>query len=488
MNSNINRGSNPGSVINRGPGPGRPTANSPLANRNISREVRLPNNTVAAFRPDGSPRFVRANGMTIVHGPAGQRQIALERPDHTAVVANAVGHGYVQRPFAYRNVTFINRTYYVHGTAYTRIYRPYVYRGVTLNRYVPARYYSPTFYNWVYTPWRAPVSYRWVWVGRPWTVYYGPYFAPAPVYPSASLWLADYLVSSTLETAYQDRVDNNPAPLTNYPAPSQGTPAVTTTAITPEVKQAIAAEVERQIAFEKSEGQLTTPGVAPDPAQTSLPAELNDNNSHAFVVAVTLNVTSTDGQECSVTEGDVLQLNGPPPDNSAGADVMVLASKDRDCRQGSTITVGIQDLQEMQNQMRALVDQGMGELQAHGNGLPSPPADASGGVTTASFISTAPGADPNAAVEIRQELQQASEMEKQVLAQAKAADSAGPVAQNGPGSSPPTIALNQSINQIVAIKGYPNQIANVGTKQIYVYSDMKIIFTNGKVSDVQDVQ
>src|SRR4051812_6713076 len=110
--------------------------------RPVPHDFHGPNNTAAGFRSDGSTRFVRGNGISIVHGPSGTRHFIAERPDHTVIVANGAGHGYVQRPFAYRNVPLVNRTYYVRGTRFTRVYRPYSYRGVVLNAYVPTRYYA----------------------------------------------------------------------------------------------------------------------------------------------------------------------------------------------------------------------------------------------------------------------------------------------------------------------------------------------------------
>jgi len=55
-----------------------------------------------------------------------------------------------------------------------------------------------------------------------------------------------------------------------------------------------------------------------------------------------------------------------------------------------------------------------------------------------------------------------------------------------PSDTPPaTIALKQTIEQVVAIMGQPVRIANLGTKQIYYYKDLKVTFTAGKVTDVQ---
>jgi hypothetical protein len=54
-----------------------------------------------------------------------------------------------------------------------------------------------------------------------------------------------------------------------------------------------------------------------------------------------------------------------------------------------------------------------------------------------------------------------------------------------PPSNAPTIALGQTMDQVTAVMGQPQQIVNLGSKQIYKYPDMKVIFIDGKVSDVQ---
>ena len=40
-------------------------------------------------------------------------------------------------------------------------------------------------------------------------------------------------------------------------------------------------------------------------------------------------------------------------------------------------------------------------------------------------------------------------------------------------------------DQVTQSLGKPNKIVNLGTKQLYIYTDMKITFVNGKVTDVQ---
>jgi hypothetical protein len=60
-----------------------------------------------------------------------------------------------------------------------------------------------------------------------------------------------------------------------------------------------------------------------------------------------------------------------------------------------------------------------------------------------------------------------------------------PAAQEQPAAEPQTIEKGQTPDQVEAALGKPDKIVNLGTKQIYVYKDLKVTFVNGKVSDVQ---
>lgn len=48
-----------------------------------------------------------------------------------------------------------------------------------------------------------------------------------------------------------------------------------------------------------------------------------------------------------------------------------------------------------------------------------------------------------------------------------------------------TISLGQTIDQVKANLGAPDRVVNLGPKVIYIYKDMKVIFQDGKVADVQ---
>jgi hypothetical protein len=54
-----------------------------------------------------------------------------------------------------------------------------------------------------------------------------------------------------------------------------------------------------------------------------------------------------------------------------------------------------------------------------------------------------------------------------------------------PDAPPPTIALGQTMDQVTAGFGQPLRVAKLGAKAIFYYKDMKVTFTNGKVSNVE---
>ena len=372
------------------------------------------NGNQARFAADGHVRSVTTNGMTIVHPPNGGRQVVVERADHTRIVTNGAGHGYVQKPFTYRGHEYASRTYYYNGRPYVRYYRSYTYRGVYLVGYTPARYYPPVFYGWAYHSWGRPVYFTWGWVGSPWYGFYGGYFAPYPYYPSASFWLTDYLIATNLQLAYQQRLDAQAAQA-GYPGGQ--------VALTPEVKQAIADEVQRQLALENSEGQQAAQNVEPDPQSSGLPRMLADGASHVFVVSNALDVTDAQGQSCVVTEGDVLQLQTPPPQDASAGFLNVLASKGQDCQRGDVVTIAFSDLQEMQNNMRAGIDGGLQQLQqqAGQQGLPPAPPGANAAPVQSAFAPIAPPPDPNVSGELGQQAQASNQAEQQVISEAGAA-------------------------------------------------------------------
>jgi len=446
-------------------------------------EYHGPNNTRAEFRRDGTVHEVHARGMVITHGPVGTRRIVTERADHTRIVTYGRERGYVQRSYTVSGREYFHRTYYVHGVAYSRVYRPYHYGGVAYYRYVPAVYYRPAFYGWVYSPWSTPVFYRWGWVGSPWYLYYGGYFSPYPSYPSAGLWLTDYMLASNLQDGYQQHAEAN-VDMSAPAAYNQG-------GLTLDVKQAIADEVQRQLVQERAESQTAQ---NPGGAGSSDAPPFSDNGSHIFVVSANLDVTASDIQQCSVTPGDVLGMNGVPPLGATAANVRVMASKEHDCQQGSVVAVSLEDLQEMQNHMREVIDQGLSDLQSGQGqgGLPTVPPQARGELQSP-VVAAAPQPDTNASAELNEQDRLASQTEHEVVSEAAPEGMPQPSGRPQPAGTPSvviqqtpiTISLGQTPDEVIALLGQPEQVVNLGAKKMFVYPDMKITFVDGKVTDVQ---
>ncbi len=61
----------------------------------------------------------------------------------------------------------------------------------------------------------------------------------------------------------------------------------------------------------------------------------------------------------------------------------------------------------------------------------------------------------------------------------------GQAQQQAPPPQPQQIEKGQTPDQVKAVLGQPDKIVNFGSKQIFIYKDLKVTFLNGKVSDVQ---
>ena len=445
-------------------------------------------------RAGGKPRdvHVAGKGMDIHHGLNGNRRVTSERADHSRVVSERGGRGYVQRPYSHGGHEFGRRTYYRDGRAYNRFYRRYGYHGMFLDVYSPEYYFAPAFYGWAYNPWLSPVPYAWGFGAAPWYGYYGFYFTPYPVYPSASAWLTDYMISTSLADSYQANAEAaGPGRAPAAAAAPNGAQG-----LTPQVKDQIALEVQRQIALENTESRSAGQDLDPDPASSSIQRMMTDTNPHVFMAGSDLDVVDASGTECAISAGDALQFSGPLPAGASAAALTVLSDKGgNECRAGAQVTVALVDIQDMQNHMRETIDQGMGDLRAKSGkgGLPALPASASAAPVKAPFAAAAPAPEPNVAAEIAQQAQAADVEEKRVVAESAAPASSGPGPNAGPApesaeapSAPSvTVGLGQSVDAVTAALGQPASIVDLGTKKIYVYKDMKITFVGGKSTNIQ---
>jgi len=347
-----------------------------------------PNGRLAEFRKPGEVATFRENGrlahlhtgtLDITRGPHG-RMIVTERPDHSRVVGFGPHAGYVQKTVVIGGNPYTERRFIAGGFRRTSIYTTYSLHGVAMDHYVPRYTYAPAFYGWAYYGWDRPRAYAWGWDGQPWLGYYGGYFSPSLAYASGAVWLADYFLGNTLAAGYQEQDPGDNAQNPDEPVlasdgsmePSDDAYAPVDTPITPEVKQAIAEEVQQQLAYENA--------AAAQPAQASTLTDLPQvmTAGHVFVVSEPLNVVTTDQQSCGLSVGNVLQLVAPPAGDSPAANLSVVSSRKADCPAGLQVTISLNDLQEMQNNFRAQLDSGLQTMhdQQGKGGLPGAPNSA----------------------------------------------------------------------------------------------------------------
>jgi hypothetical protein len=144
------------------------------------------------------------------------------------------------------------------------------------------------------------------------------------------------------------------------------------TPITPELKQAIAEEVHQQVAYENA--AATQPERATD--LSGLPQTMVQK--HLFLVSEAMDVVTPNNAVCSLGAGNVLRLEELPTDTAPLATLTVVASRREECPAGALVTLSLDQLQEMDNNFRAQIDNGLQilhEKQGQG-GLPSAPAPA----------------------------------------------------------------------------------------------------------------
>jgi hypothetical protein len=421
-------------------------------------------------RPGGKISDVHdaKRGMDIHHGLDGSRRVSVERKDGSRLVAERGRPGYVQRGYHYHGRDFGRRSYYYHGRAYDRYYHGYGWRGGYYNVYAPGYFYGPGYYGWAYNPWAVPVAYGWGWGGNPWYGYYGFYFHPYPVYPSAAFWLTDYLISANLQAIYAARQAAAVQAEAAADAEASAPPA-----LSPEIKQQIADEVKAQLALENSEAAQTAQKQDIDPGSSGIARMLADGRPHAFVVGSSLDVTDPTGAECALSDGDALVLQTPPASDATSASVVVLASKGgQECPKGGTVSVALTDLQEMQNHLRENIDQGLAELKTKQGtgGLPAAPpsVQAAATTTTPEYAAIAPPPSPQDEADIQAQTAEADKAETEVSAAAQnnAAQletpplpKPNPAPAPAPTPAPNAIEIGLTVDDVKSVLGLQARIA-----------------------------
>jgi hypothetical protein len=391
--------------------------------------------------------------MHINNGVNGGRTVVSEH-NGVRVVNTGRSGGYVQRSYVNRGGhSYYSRTYYSGGSYHTAVYRGYYWGGHAYYGFHAGFWFHPGFYGWGYHPWGSPLYWGvglWGWGGSPWWGFYGGWFTPYPYYAGPAYWLTDYLVAAELQSAYAARqeaaADAVAADASAAASSGDGggsapaASASSTVTLSPEVKEAIADEVKAELAAQQAEAQNGSAQAAPagSPAPNSgsdaqvaaTPANSTperppalDPARRTFVVDGNLTVTAN-GQECGLTGGDVLTRLTDTPDADNMVSASVSASKKSDCASGQTVSVKVDDLQEMQNHFDEQLDNGMKELakKQGTDGMPKAP-------DTAVVESDIPPPQPDTTAEkTLQDQQQAAD---QAETQAKQEATAAPAPSGG---------------------------------------------------------
>jgi hypothetical protein len=60
-----------------------------------------------------------------------------------------------------------------------------------------------------------------------------------------------------------------------------------------------------------------------------------------------------------------------------------------------------------------------------------------------------------------------------------------PAAPAAPAGPPPSLTIGETSSQVLQAYGMPSKIIDLGKKKTYIYKDVKIVFTDDKISDMQ---
>jgi hypothetical protein len=186
-------------------------------------------------------------------------------------------------------------------------------------------------------------------------------------------------------------------------SPPEPAVAIGAAPITDEVKNKVADEVETQIEEEAREAGGNARNLEPKSGAGGVVEELARPTQHVFVVASDLDLVDDNGRRCMISEGDVVQISSAADAESGTAPGVVLSSKGGvECAQSARVDIGVSDLQEMQNHMRATIDQGIANT----------PRGASEPTVTPPFAGAAPPPDADAKSEIERQKTIAASVER----------------------------------------------------------------------------
>lgn len=363
------------------------------------------------FRGDGSLTQLRSPSLDFTRAANGNRKVTWRPDADTRVVSFGAHRGYVEHTIHQNGKAYLQRIYTNRNKSDTRTFVRYHARSMTLAYYPPRSFYPPGFYSWNYQPWPNNVHWTWRWQSYPWYRSYGAFFLFSGFYNGPTSWLADFILG---ETADEDAPDSaQPQDALTPDAASYGPGATDANGdpspiesqadapITEPEKAALVSEVRTDV---QQNGDI-----AADPTRTAAVLNIVNNLVPGYVLVVDdplyANIFTTDvitslpadggntNNVCLLSPGDLITVTRMPsiPQNvrSSRGDGLpatfypsvqleVTASRKRDCPVQTKVRIPIDRLQDMDNNFRARLDDGMAVLyDINGKqGLPTAPHDA----------------------------------------------------------------------------------------------------------------
>jgi len=408
------------------------------------RQSRVQSTHAAAHRdaPHALVRpVVNAHREAVTHLAGGGQARELSRGSvgqvHVVRYGNALS-GTVERTI---RPGLVSRSWVSGGhVLYTHAYQSHVWhqfgRSFAYETFVPPVRFPAVYYAWALAPWSRPVIYSWGWQVQPWYPLYGAVFTPYPVYASPDLWMTDYILAQSMQTAYQaqsaaappsapsppqdpaaptpdlgigapvappSEAAPTPQPIDEFPAAPAGdaAPAPQSTAtlpapvapppvITPEVKAQLNAQIKVQL--REQQAAVATPATL---TSQSTPPALRPNHVF-FEVVQPLDVPTANGH-CTLSANDYIKRTG----GMSGDDWMIPAevelSRPSDCPEGLRTRIGLNDFNAMENEQEARVLEAM-RAASKGIGPHGPPS----GVHPTLIADGNAAPDPSALDAIRQ--------------------------------------------------------------------------------------
>jgi methionine aminopeptidase len=137
----------------------------------------------------------------------------------------------------------------------------------------------------------------------------------------------------------------------------------------PEVSEAVKDQIKKEVTAEIKARE--------DQDSVPLNKTLSTNYVHIVSEEIDSQIIGTN-DTCLLTSGDLIKVDHTPKATDQTAEMVVVTSKNKDCKPNTHVLISLPDLQNMNNSFSESVDKGLEKLQQDQgkDGLPAAPSDA----------------------------------------------------------------------------------------------------------------